>query len=122
MFPVLGERRRQLAGTLSGGEQQMLAIGRALLSRPRVLLLDEPSMGLAPRIIREIFDHIARLRVEQGMTILLVEQNARAALSVADRGYVLETGRVVLEGSADELRANKDVQRAYLGRERSDSR
>jgi branched-chain amino acid transport system ATP-binding protein len=122
LFPVLGERRRQLAGTLSGGEQQMLAIGRALLSRPRVLLLDEPSMGLAPRIIREIFDHIARLRVEQGMTILLVEQNARAALSVADRGYVLETGRVLLEGSAHELRANKDVQRAYLGRERNDSR
>jgi len=119
LFPVLGQRCRQLGGTLSGGEQQMLAIGRALLSRPKVLLLDEPSMGLAPRVVREIFEHIARLRRERGMTILLVEQNARAALAIADRGYVLETGRVVLQGSSEELLANKDVQRAYLGRARS---
>jgi len=118
LFPVLGQRRRQLGGTLSGGEQQMLAIGRALLSRPKVLLLDDPSMGLAPRVVREIFEHIARLRRERGMTILLVEQNARAALAIADRGYVLETGRVVLQGSSEELLANKDVQRAYLGRSR----
>jgi branched-chain amino acid transport system ATP-binding protein len=118
LFPVLAERRRQAAGTLSGGEQQMLAIGRALLSRPKVLLLDEPSMGLAPKVIREIFEHIARLRAERDVTILLVEQNARAALTIADRGYVLETGRVVLEGSAEDLLANRDVQRAYLGRER----
>jgi branched-chain amino acid transport system ATP-binding protein len=117
LFPVLGERRKQAAGTLSGGEQQMLVIGRALLSRPKVLLLDEPSMGLAPKVIREILDHVARLRAERGMTILLVEQNARAALSIADRGYVLETGRVVLQGSSDELLANRDVQRAYLGRD-----
>ena len=119
LFPRLKERETQLAGTLSGGEQQMLAIGRALLSRPAVLLLDEPSMGLAPRLVREIFDHIARLRRERGVTILLVEQNARAALSIADRGYVLETGRVVLEGTAEDLLANRDVQRAYLGRERN---
>jgi len=118
LFPVLGERRQQLGGTLSGGEQQMLAIGRALLSRPKVLLLDEPSMGLAPRVVREIFEHIARLRRERGMTILLVEQNARAALAIADRGYVLETGRVVLQGTSEELLANRDVQRAYLGRAR----
>jgi branched-chain amino acid transport system ATP-binding protein len=119
LFPALAGRRRQMAGTLSGGEQQMLAIGRALLSHPKVLLLDEPSMGLAPKVIGEIFDHIARLRAERGVTILLVEQNARAALSIADRGYVLETGRVVLEGSSEDLLANRDVQRAYLGRERS---
>jgi branched-chain amino acid transport system ATP-binding protein len=122
VFPVLGDRRRQLGGTLSGGEQQMLAIGRALLSRPRVLLLDEPSMGLAPRMVREIFEHISRLRREWKMTILLVEQNARGALAIADRGYVLETGRVVLEGTAEDLLANKDVQRAYLGRARNGSR
>jgi branched-chain amino acid transport system ATP-binding protein len=119
LFPALAGRRGQAAGTLSGGEQQMLAIGRALLSQPKVLLLDEPSMGLAPKVIREIFDHIARLRAERGVAMLLVEQNARAALSIADRGYVLETGRVVLEGSAEDLLANRDVQRAYLGRERS---
>ncbi|HEY3490605.1 MAG TPA: ABC transporter ATP-binding protein [Candidatus Deferrimicrobiaceae bacterium] len=117
LFPVLGQRRRQAAGTLSGGEQQMLVIGRALLSRPKVLLLDEPSMGLAPKVIREIFEHVARLRADRGMTILLVEQNARAALSISDRGYVLETGRVVLHGSSEELLANRDVQRAYLGRD-----
>jgi branched-chain amino acid transport system ATP-binding protein len=116
LFPRLKEREEQLAGTLSGGEQQMLAIGRALLSRPRLLLLDEPSMGLAPRMVREIFAHIAGLRKEFGLTILLVEQNARGALGVADRGYVLETGRMVLQGPSDELLSNKDVQRAYLGR------
>jgi branched-chain amino acid transport system ATP-binding protein len=120
LFPVLAERRRQPAGTLSGGEQQMLAIGRALLSHPKVLLLDEPSMGLAPRVVKEIFTHIRRLRDERQVTILLVEQNARGALGIADRGYVLETGRVVLEGTAEDLAANKDVQRAYLGRERDE--
>jgi branched-chain amino acid transport system ATP-binding protein len=118
LFPILAERRRQPAGTLSGGEQQMLAIGRALLARPTTLLLDEPSIGLAPKLVREILEHVARLRAERGITILLVEQNARAALKVADRGYVLETGRMVLEGSAEDLLANRDVQRAYLGRER----
>jgi branched-chain amino acid transport system ATP-binding protein len=118
LFPALADRRRQRAGTLSGGEQQMLAIGRALLSRPKVLLLDEPSMGLAPKVVKEIFGHVSRLRKERGMTILLVEQNARGALGIADRGYVLETGRVVLQGSSEELLSNRDVQRAYLGRER----
>jgi branched-chain amino acid transport system ATP-binding protein len=117
LFPVLSDRRKQLAGTLSGGEQQMLAIGRALLSSPKVLLLDEPSMGLAPKVVKEIFGHISKLREERGMTILLVEQNARGALSIADRGYVLETGKVVLQGSSEELLANRDVQRAYLGQE-----
>ncbi|MGZ8447406.1 MAG: ABC transporter ATP-binding protein [Candidatus Deferrimicrobiaceae bacterium] len=116
LFPRLKERGEQLAGTLSGGEQQMLAIGRALLSRPRLLLLDEPSMGLAPRMVREIFAHIAGLRKKFGLTILLVEQNARGALRVADRGYVLETGRIILQGPSEELLSNKDVQRAYLGR------
>jgi len=116
LFPRLKEREEQLAGTLSGGEQQMLAIGRALLSRPRLLLLDEPSMGLAPRMVREIFAHIAGLRKKFGLTILLVEQNARGALGVADRGYVLETGRIILQGPSEELLSNKDVQRAYLGR------
>lgn len=115
LFPRLREREDQLAGTLSGGEQQMLAIGRALLSRPRMLLLDEPSMGLAPRMVREIFTHIVHLRKEFGLTILLVEQNARGALGVADRGYVLETGRMVLQGPSGELLSNKNVQRAYLG-------
>ncbi len=119
LFPVLGDRRRQLGGTLSGGEQQMLAIGRALLARPKVLLLDEPSIGLAPRVMREMFGYISRLRSEWGMAILLVEQNARAALTIADQGYVLETGRIVLQGSSEELLANKDVQRAYLGRDRA---
>ncbi len=119
LFPALADRRKQLAGTLSGGEQQMLAIGRALLSSPKVLLLDEPSMGLAPKVVKEIFGHISKLRKERGMTILLVEQNARGALAIADRGYVLETGRVVLQGSSEELLANPDVQRAYLGRERA---
>ncbi len=113
-FPVLEARGRQPAGTLSGGEQQMLAIGRALMARPRLLMLDEPSMGLAPLVVREIFAIVSRIRSE-GTTVLLVEQNARSALRIADRGYVLETGRVVLQGTAEELLQNRDVQRAYLG-------
>jgi len=121
LFPRLKEREDQLAGTLSGGEQQMLAIGRALLSRPRMLLLDEPSMGLAPRMVREIFTHIVHLRKEFGQTILLVEQNARGALAISDRGYVLETGRMVLQGPSEELLSNKNVQRAYLGRSSEES-
>ena len=116
LFPVLAERRMQAAGTLSGGEQQMLAIARALMGRPSLLLLDEPSIGLAPLVVRSIFAAVAGLRNE-GRTIMLVEQNARAALAVADRGYVMETGQVVLEGTAAELSANRDVQRAYLGKE-----
>jgi branched-chain amino acid transport system ATP-binding protein len=118
MFPVLKERRKQLAGTLSGGEQQMLSIGRALMARPKALLLDEPSMGLAPTITREIFRYVAQLRDRFQLTVLLVEQNARSALRIADRGYVLETGRIVLQGPAAELLENRDVQRAYLGREK----
>ncbi len=117
MFPVLCERRKQLAGTLSGGEQQMLAMARALMARPRLLLLDEPSMGLAPTITKEIFRHVKALREQYELTVLLVEQNAKSALQIADRGYVLETGRVILQGPAEELLANRDVQRAYLGRE-----
>jgi branched-chain amino acid transport system ATP-binding protein len=117
MFPVLCERRKQLAGTLSGGEQQMLAMARALMARPRLLLLDEPSMGLAPTITREIFRHVKALREQYELTVLLVEQNAKSALQIADRGYVLETGRVILQGPAEDLLANRDVQRAYLGRE-----
>ncbi len=117
MFPVLFERRKQMAGTLSGGEQQMLAMARALMARPKLLLLDEPSMGLAPQITKEIFKHVVALRGQYGLTVLLVEQNAKSALQIADRGYVLETGRVILQGPADELLANRDVQRAYLGRE-----
>lgn len=117
MFPVLKQRKRQLAGTLSGGEQQMLAIGRALMARPKMLLLDEPSMGLAPLIVKEILEYIQKLRNDFGLTVLLVEQNARSALKIADKGYVLETGRVLLQGSAEDLLANRDVQRAYLGRD-----
>ena len=113
-FPRLKERTRQLAGTLSGGEQQMLAIGRALMSNPRLLLLDEPSLGLAPIIIQQIFDTIEQLR-EQGMTIFLVEQNANQALKLADRGYVLENGHVVLSDTGDALLANEAVRSAYLG-------
>jgi branched-chain amino acid transport system ATP-binding protein len=116
LFPVLSERSNQVSGTLSGGEQQMLAIGRALMSRPRLLLLDEPSMGLAPKVVVDIFHTISRLRHE-GLTILIVEQNARAALKIADRGYVLETGRIILQGSATELLEDRDVKRAYLGRD-----
>ncbi len=120
LFPRLEERRRQLAGTLSGGEQQMLAIGRAMMTRPKLLLLDEPSMGLAPLVVQEIFRVIEELRQQRGTTVLLVEQNAKAALKLADRGYVLETGKVVLEGEAGELLENHDVQRAYLGREKKE--
>ncbi len=120
LFPILRQRRKQLAGTLSGGEQQMLAIGRALMAKPRLLLLDEPSMGLAPMIVQEILKVIANLSREKKTTVLLVEQNARAALKIAHRGYVLETGRLILEGTADELLENKDVQRAYLGRDKKE--
>jgi branched-chain amino acid transport system ATP-binding protein len=116
LFPILKARAGQLAGTLSGGEQQMLAIGRALMSRPRLVMLDEPSMGLAPLVVREIFQAVARIAAE-GRTVLLVEQNARGALHIAHRGYVLETGRIVLTGAAEELLANREVQRAYLGRD-----
>ncbi|HLF01461.1 MAG TPA: ABC transporter ATP-binding protein [Anaerolineales bacterium] len=115
LFPVLEMRSKQLAGTLSGGEQQMLAVGRGLMARPKLMLLDEPSLGLAPLIVQEIFRILADLRRE-GTTILLVEQNARAALKLADRGYVLENGRVVMSGSASELAADENLQRAYLGR------
>ena len=113
-FPRLKERRRQVAGTLSGGEQQMLAMGRALMCHPKLMMLDEPSMGLAPILVEQIFDIIKELN-EAGTTILLVEQNALMALSVAGRGYVLETGRIVLAASADELLHNDSVQKAYLG-------
>ena len=114
LFPVLAERRSQAAGTLSGGEQQMLAIGRALMSRPRLLMLDEPSMGLSPIMMNTIFTTLGDLKA-QGTTILLVEQNAQAALSLADHAYVIETGTVVLEGSASELAASEQVRKAYLG-------
>ena len=116
LFPILAERADQAAGTLSGGEQQMLAIGRALMSGPRLLVLDEPSMGLAPLMVERILKTLARLK-EEGLTILLVEQNARAALSIADRGYVLETGKVVLQGPATDLLADEEVKRAYLGKD-----
>jgi branched-chain amino acid transport system ATP-binding protein len=115
LFPVLAERSRQLGGTLSGGEQQMLAIGRALLANPRLLLLDEPSLGLAPLVVRQIFAVIARMNRERGTTILLVEQNAHLALQTAHRGYVLETGRVVLAASSAALLENPAVRSAYLG-------
>jgi branched-chain amino acid transport system ATP-binding protein len=114
LFPRLLERRGQLANTLSGGERQMLAIGRALMARPRVLLLDEPSLGLAPRIVREVLDIVLGLR-ERGVSILLVEQNSRAALKTADRGYVLEMGKIVLEGTSADLAADARVAESYLG-------
>jgi branched-chain amino acid transport system ATP-binding protein len=116
LFPILKERGKQLAGTLSGGQQQMLAIGRALMSGPRLLMMDEPSLGVAPLVVRDIYNTIASLK-QKGLTILLVEQNARAALAVADRGYVIETGQIVLEGTSKELSDNREVQRAYLGKE-----
>ena len=116
LFPILEERKTQAAGTLSGGEQQMLAIARSLMSDPKLVMMDEPSMGLAPLIVKDIFTIVRDLR-EDGRTILLVEQNARAALSVADRGYVMETGTIVLEGTSEELLSNQDVQRAYLGKD-----
>ena len=114
LFPRLKERRQQIAGTLSGGEQQMLAMGRALMSRPRLLMLDEPSMGLAPLLVEAIFDIIRDLH-QHGATILLVEQNARMALSIADRGYVLETGRIVTTGTGKELLVSPSIKKAYLG-------
>ncbi|WP_296903707.1 ABC transporter ATP-binding protein [Polaromonas sp.] len=114
MFPILREKRKLPAGTLSGGQQQMLAIGRALMGRPRMLLLDEPSMGLAPLLVEEVFNVVKTLKA-QGMTILLVEQNAFAALAIADRGYVLETGNVTLTGTGQELINNEQVRAAYLG-------
>jgi len=113
-FPILGERRRQAAGTLSGGEQQMLAIGRALMARPRLILFDEPSLGLAPTIVETTFAIIADIR-RQGTTVLMVEQNAYLTLQMADRGYVMETGRIVLSGPARDLMADANVRRAYLG-------
>ena len=116
LFPVLKERARQLAGTLSGGEQQMLAMGRALMAKPSLIMMDEPSTGLAPLIVKSIFKVVLQLR-EEGNTVLLVEQNAKAALGIADRGYVLETGKIILQGGAEDLLQNRDVQRAYLGRE-----
>ncbi len=116
LFPVLAERLQQISGTLSGGEQQMLAIGRALMSRPKLLLLDEPSMGLAPRVVADIFHTVVKLR-QEGLTILIVEQNARAVLKIADRGYVMETGKIILQGTASELLKDHDVKRAYLGRD-----
>jgi branched-chain amino acid transport system ATP-binding protein len=116
LFPILAERSQQRAGTLSGGEQQMLSIARALMAKPRMLLLDEPSLGLAPLVVEEIFQVIRRLQ-EKGTTVLLVEQNAQAALEICDRGYVLEAGRIVLEGTAEELSTNDEVRRAYLGRD-----
>jgi len=116
LFPRLKERSKQLAGTLSGGEQQMLAIGRALMAQPKLLLLDEPSMGLAPLVVKDIMNTVSALR-DTGVTMLMVEQNARASLGISDRGYVLETGRVVLQGSSDELMNDSDVKRAYLGKD-----
>jgi len=113
-FPVLADRRRQLAGTLSGGEQQMLAIGRAIMARPKILLMDEPSMGLAPLLVQEIFDIIASIHAA-GTTILLVEQNAKQALQIADRAYVMETGTIAISGPAAELAKTEDIKRVYLG-------
>ena len=114
LFPRLKEREKQFGGTLSGGEQQMLAVGRALMSKPKILMLDEPSMGLAPLIVKDIFNIIKKVH-DQGVTILLIEQNAKAALHIADYAYVLETGQIVLEGSGKELSENDDVRKAYLG-------
>ena len=115
LFPILAERRNQTGGTLSGGEQQMLAMSRSLMARPQLLLLDEPSMGLAPLIIKQIFEIIAKIKKESNTTIFLVEQNANQALQVADRGYVIENGKIITSGSAESLLANEDVQKAYLG-------
>ncbi len=114
-FPVLRERLAQAAGTLSGGQQQMLAIGRGLMANPRIMLLDEPSLGLSPRLVGEIFDIIKRLNTEQGVTLMLVEQNARVALSIAHHAYVMELGRVVMSDSAEKMRQSRDIQQFYLG-------
>ena len=116
MFPVLGERGGQMAGMLSGGEQQMLAIGRALMTAPKILLMDEPSMGLAPLVIKEVYEKL-KVLAETGLTILLVEQNASMALKYAQRGYVLENGRIIMQGKASELLGDNEVKRAYLGKE-----
>jgi branched-chain amino acid transport system ATP-binding protein len=116
LFPILAERQQQLAGTMSGGQQQMLAIGRALMSKPRLLMLDEPSLGVAPLVVRDIFKALTALKRE-GLTILVVEQNARAALAFADRGYCIETGQIILSGTSEELSSSRDVQRAYLGKD-----
>lgn len=115
LFPRLAERKKQLARTMSGGEQQMLAMARALMSSPSLLLLDEPSMGLAPLLVQEIFNIIERINKEENVTVLLVEQNANMALSIADRGYVLETGKIILEGTGKELLSNPEIKKAYLG-------
>jgi branched-chain amino acid transport system ATP-binding protein len=122
LFPILRERLHMAGGSLSGGEQQQLAIARALMSRPRVLLLDEPSLGLAPKLVHLIFELVLRLRNERGLTVLLVEQNVRAALGICDRAYVMRSGEIVLAGTADELRDRSEIERAYLGlsAERSD--
>lgn len=115
LFPILAERRNQDGGTLSGGEQQMLALSRALMARPELLLLDEPSMGLAPLIIKQIFEIIKQINKDNGTTIFLVEQNANQALQIADRGYVIETGKITISGKASDLLVNEDIQKAYLG-------
>ncbi|MBI9078665.1 MAG: ABC transporter ATP-binding protein [Pseudodesulfovibrio sp.] len=115
LFPILAQRRTQQGGTLSGGEQQMLAIGRALMSRPKLLLLDEPSMGLAPLVVKQIFEIIKKVNAENNTTIFLVEQNANLALKIGDRGYVMENGRIVLTGTCDKLLADEQVKKAYLG-------
>jgi len=114
-FPRLEDRRDQQAGTLSGGEQQMLALGRAMMARPRLLLLDEPSLGLAPMVVNQIFEALTRMKTDDGMSVLVVEQNANLALAHAARAYVLEVGNVVVEGTSDELRANESVRKSYLG-------
>jgi branched-chain amino acid transport system ATP-binding protein len=114
-FPRLEDRRDQQAGTLSGGEQQMLALGRAMMARPRLLLLDEPSLGLAPMVVNQIFEALTRMKTDDGMSVLVVEQNANLALAHATRAYVLEVGNVVVEGTSDELRANESVRKSYLG-------
>jgi branched-chain amino acid transport system ATP-binding protein len=118
LFPILKYRQNQFAGTLSGGEQQMLAIAMALMCRPKLLLLDEPSMGLAPLIVKEIFKTISQFKSQDGLTVLLVEQNAHAALKIADRGYVMETGRIIIQEKASALLENQEVRRAYLGRDK----
>jgi len=115
LFPILADRRSQDGGTLSGGEQQMLAMSRALMARPKLLLLDEPSMGLAPLVIKQIFEIVRKINKEQNTTIFLVEQNANQALHIADRGYVIENGKIIISDSAENLLHNQDIQKAYLG-------